>query len=201
MVRVLAVCGSLQGRSANRAALDVLTEGLTGRGEIVDDFDRLADIPAFDADLVDTPGAEVDDWRCRVDAADVLVIAAPEYAGGVAGAIKNALDWLVGSGNLYRKPVAIVSAGTSGGVYARRQLVQTVTWQGAYVVAEAGIELPRTKSDRDGRLIDPVTLAALASMVAVVSRVPAMRSVELVAAATRVVQALGVDTGHIAPAA
>lgn len=201
MVRVLSVCGSLQARSANRAALRVVTDGLIARGAIVDEFDRLIDIPAFDADLVDTPGAAVDDWRLRVDAADVLVIAAPEYAGGVAGAVKNALDWLVGSATLYRKPVAIVSAGTSGGAHARRQLAQTLTWQGAYLIAEVGIERPRTKSDPDGRLVDPATVDALASMAAIVSSVPTMRSGDLVARATRVVDALGVDTGHIAPAA
>lgn len=201
MVRVLAVCGSLQVSSANRAALHVVTEGMVERGAIVDDLDHLAGIPAFDADRVDEPDGAVDDWRARVDAADVLVIAAPEYAGGVAGAIKNALDWLVGSGNLYRKPVAILSAGTSGGVHARQQLAQTLTWQGAYVIDELGIDVPRTKSDPHGRFVDPATLEALSSMAAVVSSVQTMRSVDLVATATRVVRALGVDTGHVAPAA
>jgi NAD(P)H-dependent FMN reductase len=198
---VLAICGSLQRRSANRAALDVVTLALTGQGSVVERFDHLAGIPAFDVDQVDAPIASVVDWRQRIDAAEALVIAAPEYAGGVAGTVKNALDWLVGSGNLYRKPVVIMSAGTTGGRHARQQLAQTLTWQGAYVIAEVGIAHPRAKSDRDGRLVDATTLVALSSVAAVVSSVPTMRADDLVSAATRVARELGVDTAHIAPAA
>ncbi len=118
VIRVLGVCGSLQQRSANRATLDVVYTTAESHAANVDDFDNLALIPPFDADRVDEPIDVVEDWRRRVDAADVIVIAAPEYAGALAGAVKNALDWLVGSGNLYRKPVVIVTAGTSGGGHA-----------------------------------------------------------------------------------
>ncbi len=114
-------------------------------GATVEEFDALADIPAFDFTRQDEPIAAVTEWRRRVAEADVVVMAAPEYAGGLAGVAKNALDWLVGSGDLYRKPVAVVTAGTSGGLHARRQLVQTLTWQGAYVVAELGIAVPRSE--------------------------------------------------------
>ncbi len=72
-------------------------------------------------------------------------------------ALKNAFDWLVGSGDIYRKPVAVISAGTSGGRYARQAMAQTLTWQGAYVVAELGITGPRTKSDDQGRVTDVPT--------------------------------------------
>lgn len=201
MTCVLGVCGSLQGRSANRSALDVLYGMVRAGDASLDDFERLGQIPAFDATRVDDAIEVVDDWRRRVDAADVVMIAAPEYAGGLAGAVKNALDWLVGSGNLYRKPVAIISAGTSGGAHARAQLAQTLTWQGGYVIAELGISVPRTKSDAHGRLVDPSTIAALASLADAVLAVTAMRADEIVSSATNVVQSLGVDTGHIAPAA
>jgi chromate reductase, NAD(P)H dehydrogenase (quinone) len=32
--------------------------------------------------------------------ADAVLVSTPEYAGGMPGALKNALDWLVGSGEL-----------------------------------------------------------------------------------------------------
>ena len=150
---------------------------------------------------MDDPIEVVDDWRRRVDSADVVVIAAPEYAGGLAGVVKNALDWLVTSGSLYRKPVAIISAGTSGGAHARVQLAQTLTWQGAYVIAELGISVPRTKSDAQGRIVDPSTMAALSSLAEGVVAVTSMRADQIVSLATNVVRSLGVDTGHIAPAA
>ncbi len=96
----------------------------------------------------------VDDWRRRIAEADVVLLAVPEYAGGMAGALKNALDWIVGSGELYRKPVALISAGTSGGSNARRTAAQTLSWQGAYVVADLGIAAPRTKFDAGGTVHD-----------------------------------------------
>jgi NAD(P)H-dependent FMN reductase len=49
VVRVLLVCGSLQRRSANRAALDVVRVIVVGHDATVEEFDALADIPAFDS--------------------------------------------------------------------------------------------------------------------------------------------------------
>jgi chromate reductase, NAD(P)H dehydrogenase (quinone) len=123
-VRLLTVCGSLQQHSLNRTALDVASA--RAAGTIIDDYEALADIPAFNVDLVDAPGPVVEGWRRRVRLADAVLLAAPEYAGGVAGALKNALDWLVSSGELYRKPVAVLTAATSGGLEARRMTVQTL---------------------------------------------------------------------------
>ena len=96
----------------------------------------------------------VDDWRRQIAAADVVCVAVPEYAGGMAGALKNASTGWLATGDLYRKPVAILSAGTSGGEHARRQAAQTLTWQGAWVIAELGIAAPLTKFDADGRVTD-----------------------------------------------
>ena len=199
-MRLLTVCGSLQSRSANRAALDVVSSVATRRGAAVTDFDRLADIPAFDPDRGDEQIDVIHDWRQRVDSADAVLVAAPEYAGGLAGSIKNAVDWLVGSGNMYRKPVAVISAGTSGGEHARRTMAQTLTWQGAYVVAEMGISAPRTKSDADGRLVDADTVAALSELTERVIDAAAMTGAELVDRAGSVLGSLGIDTTHVTPA-
>jgi chromate reductase, NAD(P)H dehydrogenase (quinone) len=198
-VRLLTVCGSLQERSANRAAIAVASSVAAARGATVDDFNRLADIPAFNADLGDEHVAVVDDWRRRVDAADVVLVAAPEYAGGVAGAVKNAFDWLVGSGNMYRKPVGVISAGTSGGQHARRMTTQTLTWQGAYVVAELGITAPRTKSDDEGRFTDAPTLAAISSLTELLLAAAAMPATDLVDVARRLVGSLGIDAAYVTP--
>jgi NAD(P)H-dependent FMN reductase len=198
----LALCGSLQAVSANRAAVDVVTTVAVAAGATVDVFDRLGDIPAFDAEA--ERGAPIDvigDWRRRVRAADVVVVAAPEYAGGLAGAVKNAFDWLVGSGELYRKPIAVMSAGTSGGWHARRQMAQTVTWQGAYVVAELGIAAPRSKSDASGRFTDETTVAAIASLTHSALATPDMTGDQHVALARRVLGSLDVETTHVTPAA
>ena len=194
----MCVSGSLQARSANRAALDVVSAAMVDEGAWVDRYDALELVPPFNLDL-DDPGDAVRDWRVRIEAADAVVIASPEYAGSLAGVVKNALDWIVGSGELYRKPVGLISAGTSGGYHARRALVQTLTWQGAHVVASRGIDVPRTKSDASGVITDGPTITDLGSFAHLLVQAAthdARWRLDLVRA---VVAEAGVDPEHIAP--
>jgi chromate reductase, NAD(P)H dehydrogenase (quinone) len=199
-VRLLTVCGSLQRRSANRSVLDAAAAVAEAAGATVEAFAGLADLPAFDPDRADDPIPAVTAWRAQVGAADAVLIAAPEYAGALAGAVKNACDWLVMSGDLYRTPVAVLSAGTSGGGYARRMLAQTLTWQGAYVVAEVGIDAVRTKLDDDGHVTDGPTRDAVVAAVRTLLGAPARPAADVVALATEVVGRLGIETGHVTPA-
>jgi NAD(P)H-dependent FMN reductase len=201
MNRVLLVCGSLQRCSANRAALDVARAALSASGVDASAFGHLGSIPPLNPDRGDDPGEAVLAFRAEIGAADAMLLAAPEYAGAIAGVVKNALDWIVGSGDLYGKPVALVSAGTTGGVFARRDLVRTLSWQGAHVVASLGIEAANTKSvsDSDGsrRITDPKTLdeirALASSLVASVAQSPAGRF----AAITRLARDAAVEIGPL----
>jgi hypothetical protein len=95
----------------------------------------------------------------------------------------------------------VLSAGTSGGLHARRMMTQTLTWQGAYVVAELGIASPRTKFDGAGRVTHEGTAAALASLTHALLAAPTMTATDLVERATSVVGSLDIDVAHIAPAA
>jgi NAD(P)H-dependent FMN reductase len=201
VISLLTVCGSLGARSANRSALDVVAATARRSGAEVVHFDRLAEIPAFDPDRGDEDIDVVAAWRRRIDAADAVAVAAPEYAGAVAGAVKNAFDWVVGSGELYRKPVAVVSAGTSGGPHARQMLIQTLTWQGAHVVAELGIAAPRTKAGADGSFTDAGTIAGLEGLTAALLAAPSLVGDDRIAAVATVLARFGIDPGHIAPSA
>lgn len=193
------MCGSLQRASANRAALDVAAARLRRLGHVVDAYEALGVVPPLDVDPAHEPGPVVADWRRRIAAADAVLVAAPEYAGALAGTIKNALDWIVGSGELYTKPVAIISAGTTGGVHARQHLVQTLTWQGAHVVAGLGIAAPRTKSDAAGRFTDAATIAAIERLADVLTDATALDGPARLALVRVVVADAGVDPAHIAP--
>ena len=198
-VRILCVCGSLQARSANRAVLDIASTAMIDAGAIVDGYGELDRVPPLNADL-DDAGEAVRDWRARIEAADAVVIASPEYAGSLAGVVKNALDWIVGSGELYRQPVGLISAGTSGGVHARRALVQTLTWQGAHVVASLGIDAPRTKSDADGVITDALTITDLEEFARLVVQAATHDAHWRLDRVRAVVADAGVDPAHIAPA-
>ncbi|WP_239013177.1 NADPH-dependent FMN reductase [Streptomyces sioyaensis] len=92
--------------------------------------------------------------RAAVAAADALLLVSPEYAHGVPGVLKNALDWLVSSGECVNKPTAVVTASPSptGGDHANAQLRETLHMMTGEVVTAACRELPAI-----GPKIDPAT--------------------------------------------
>ena len=154
------MCGSLGHESVNRMALFRATERLSSQGVVVTGV-PLSGVPIFDPSLVDDPPSEVDRMQQLLEAADGVILAAPEYAGGLAGGMKNALDWLVGSSSLYRRPIVVLSAGTTGGEFAIEQLVRTLSWQGALTVGTLGISAPLTKLRQGVGFVDEPTLQAI----------------------------------------
>jgi chromate reductase, NAD(P)H dehydrogenase (quinone) len=156
------LCGSRGERSANAALLRVATARLERAGHAAHPIEFVDSIAPFDPALVDDPPAAVARFRRAVRNCDALLIAAPEYAAGVAGTTKNALDWLVGDATIYRTVIGVASAGTTGGSYAVEQLVRTISWQGGWVVATLGVAAPRTKSDEHGDYTDAATLTGIA---------------------------------------
>jgi chromate reductase, NAD(P)H dehydrogenase (quinone) len=149
-IRVLAISGSLRAVSSNGAVLDAAA-ALSPPGVVVIRYEGLAALPAFNPDL-DVEGAEpppaVAAWRAAVAAADALVICSPEYAHGVPGALKNALDWLVSGPDVPGKPVAVVNATTRAHI-AHASLIETLKTMSAEVVEAASIALPLGPGQRD----------------------------------------------------
>ena len=184
--------------SANRGLLDEAARHLRAHGVEVAEFDGLEDIAPFDPQLVDDPDDDVQDLRRLVGTADAVLIAAPEYAGALAGSTKNALDWMVGSGSMYDRPVGVACAGTTGGWFARRDLAQTLAWQGALVIAHLGIAAPRTKSDELGRFTDAVTIAGIETFADDVVRRASAGRAEQIAHARAIAVELGVDPQRVA---
>lgn len=109
-MRILAVCGSLKAESANRRLLAVAAASAPP-GVTVRLSDALRELPHFDPDL-ETRGAPdaVVRWRQAIADSDAILIASPEYALSLPGTLKNGIDWLIGSGELERKVVAITAA-------------------------------------------------------------------------------------------
>ena len=159
VVRILAVPGSLQQGSSNAALLRIARDRANDAIEVVL-FDRLADVPPFSPDTEPAP-AVIDEWRALVASADGVLIATPEYAHGLPGVLKNALDWLVGSGDLYGKRVAILSAAPSAqrAVHARADLERTLRAQGAEVVSSETLAVPTGARGREAD--DPDVVAGV----------------------------------------
>jgi chromate reductase, NAD(P)H dehydrogenase (quinone) len=162
-MKIVGISGSLRARSSNaallRAAAAVVPDGAT-----VAIYDRMAELPHFNPDL-DTEASEpppaVRMLRETLIAAEGVLISSPEYAHGAPGALKNLLDWLVSTGELAGKPVALLNASPSGGSYAQAALLETLRTMDWRVVEEASLIEPFVTRRIDGELVDEEALATL----------------------------------------
>lgn len=159
IIRILAVSGSLRAASQNTALLRA-AGALAPPGVAWALYQELGALPPFNPDLEGAPPAPVLAWRARLRAADGVMIASPEYAHGVTGVLKNALDWVVASGELAGKPLALINAAPRA-VLAQAALAETLTVMSAQLVAAASITLPVA-----GRGLDQAAMLADAGMAA-----------------------------------
>jgi NAD(P)H-dependent FMN reductase len=162
---VLLVSGSTRARSTNTAALRT-TAALDVPGVVARLWDGLVDLPAFVPEDSAEPPAAVGAFLERIAAADVVVFCTPEYAGTLPGSFKNALDWTVGGGELYGKPVAWVTVAAPGrGTGAEQTLRLVLGYVGAEVIEPACVRIPvhRDQVGTDGLVADPDLRAALSA--------------------------------------
>lgn len=140
-IRLLTICGSLRASSSNAALLEGMALVAPAGVEVVR-YDGLASLPQFNPDLdVDPPPAIVRVLREQIAAADAVVISSPEYAHGVPGALKNALDWLVSGVEIYGKPVALLNASPRS-LFAQVQLAEILRTMGAELLDGTTVSLP-----------------------------------------------------------
>jgi chromate reductase len=158
-MRILAISGSLRAASSNKSLLEAATLVAPPGVEVVL-FDGLGELPHFNPDLdIDPAPAAVTSWREALRTAGAVLLSSPEYAHGVPGSLKNALDWIVSSGEFMNKPVALVNA-SSRGEFAQAALAETLTVMMARVTP-AVIAVQGRKLDAPGIVADPVFGPAL----------------------------------------
>src|SRR5512140_2229629 len=100
---ILAISGSLKSSSTNSAVLRAAAVAAARRGGLVVIDHSARDLPHFDPDLEADPPEVVSRFRAACEAAAGVLLSVPDYAFGIPGSFKNALDWTVGSGSLYGK--------------------------------------------------------------------------------------------------
>jgi chromate reductase, NAD(P)H dehydrogenase (quinone) len=156
-MRVLGITGSLRRGSYNHALMGEAAERLPAGVELVE-FQRLAEIPAYDADLeqLETPAA-VAELREAMREADAVLVATPEYNHSIPGVLKNALDWAsrpAGQSALTGTPAAVIGASTGmfGAVWAQAETRKVLGALGGRVV-EAELPVARAAElSPNGRL-------------------------------------------------
>jgi chromate reductase len=157
-IKILAIPGSLRERSSSNvvmyAAAHLLPENVK-----IEFYEGVSTLPHFN-DSDEVPES-ITNLRSRLAEADGILICTPEYAFGVPGSLKNALDWTVGSGELTNKPVAVVTA-ASGGDKAHAALLLILSALSSNVNSEATLLIPfiRTKV-KNGEIVDPEVLKQL----------------------------------------
>jgi chromate reductase len=156
-MRVLGITGSLRRDSYNHALLREAAERLPAGAELVE-FDRLGEIPPYDADVeAEVTPEPVAALRQAMREADAVLVATPEYNHSIPGVLKNALDWAsrpAGQSALTGKPAAVIGASTGmfGAVWAQAETRKVLGALGGRVVEG---ELPVARAAelyRDGRL-------------------------------------------------
>jgi len=163
-IHILAISGSLRTASSNTAVLQALA-ALAPADVINTIYNQLAELPNYNPDLHrvgDTPPASVAYLRAQIGRADGIVICSPEYAHGVPGVLKNALDWLVSSLEFPGKPVALINISPRS-IHAQASLAETLTTMSAALISDPAftIALPRDRRDVAAMLADPDAAQAL----------------------------------------
>jgi NAD(P)H-dependent FMN reductase len=142
IMKFLAISGSLRAASHNSALLRAVARlAPADTGISVTLYRGLGDLPLFNPDIEASDPAAVADLRQQIMAADALLIASPEYAHGITGVMKNALDWMVGCEAFVHKPVALLNASPRA-VHAQASLTEIVTMMSARIVEAASVTVP-----------------------------------------------------------
>ena len=142
--------------SSNAAVLRTIQE-IAPAGVETELYERLATLPHFNPDDdYDPLDPAVVELRAAIAASDAVLFSTPEYAGALPGSFKNLLDWTVGGGEIYGKPVAWINASgrnaPTGGRDAHDSLRKVLGYTGAEIVEEAccGCRSPRKLVGEDG---------------------------------------------------
>lgn len=158
-MRILAISGSLRQQSSNSA----LMHAIINRAPIQLQFSvykGIGELPHFNPDLdLDEGPVTVLQFRSALKQADGVLICTPEYGNGVPGTLKNALDWIVSSGEFVNKQTAVITASPTplGGDKAFASLLLTLRMINAIIVEDASLMIPQIslKMNREGEITSP----------------------------------------------
>ena len=161
---ILAIAGSLRAASLNTALLRAIAK-LAPTSFDIRIYQGLGTLPLFNPDLDADSLPGVTALRDAILAADVLMLASPEYAHGVSGPMKNALDWMVGNESFIDKPLVLLNASPRA-THAQAALRETVGTMSARLIDDACISLPLLGSglDAEGIAADPALRQAILGM-------------------------------------
>ena len=164
--KIIALCGSTRKTSSNLNLIKAIADLSQDRFEI-ELYDGLALIPHFNPDLDHAePPAEVQIFREQLRAADGILICTPEYAMGVPGTLKNAIDWTVSSMEFTHKPTALITASTLGQM-GHDSLLATLKIIDSGIIDETSLLISQIKTKLNSQCVitDAATLSAVNQLI------------------------------------
>jgi chromate reductase len=166
-LKIAVISGSTRASSSNANLIHAITKFAAGTFEI-NVYTGISALPHFNPDLDMDPeqaAPEVAELRQFLRAADGILICTPEYAMGVPGTLKNALDWTVSSMEFSHKPVALITASLSG-VHAHISLLGTLLILEARLTARTQLLVPavQTKVNAEAQITDPGTAESITQL-------------------------------------
>lgn len=156
-MRILAISGSLRAQSTNTSLLRSLILLAPSELEIVV-YEELGHLPPFNPDLEQSHQfVPVTRFQQALQCSAAVVFSTPEYAHGIPGSLKNALDWVVGSGELSEKVAMLVNA-SSRAVYAQAALMEVLSAMNARLDPSLNVtaDLPRRDMSPEQIAADPI---------------------------------------------
>lgn len=166
MKKILAISGSTRLNSTNLNVIQAFI-GLTKEIFKVEIFNGIAELPHFNPDLDNEHVSTfVTDFRKLITEADGVLICTPEYAMGVPGTLKNAIDWTVSSSEFNKKPTALITASTMG-EKGHASLLETLKIIDSTISNETQLLIPlaKTKINAKCEITNEKTLSELNSLI------------------------------------
>lgn len=162
MKKVLAISGSTRVDSVNLSLIKAIAK-LSAKSLDITIFAGIGNLPQFNPDQdCDPVNKEVSDFREQLKHSDGVIICTPEYAHGVPGSLKNAIDWTISSSSFPNKPTMLITAST-GGFHGHKALLETLSAIQASNVEKLQMVIPfvKTKIDKENRITDISTSEAV----------------------------------------
>lgn len=156
---LIAISGSTRTSSSNLVLIKAIA-ALTSNQFNISIYNDIASLPHFNPDMENPAAPEaVTDFRNRLRRADAILICTPEYAMGVPGSLKNAIDWTVSSCEFSKKPTALITA-SSLGHKGHESLKGTLNIIEANITEDTQLVISyiKTKLGGDGTIADKQTL-------------------------------------------
>jgi NAD(P)H-dependent FMN reductase len=159
MKKILAISGSTRKDSTNQYLIKAIVR-MVKEKFIILPYERISMLPHFNPDQLEDSGTEVTDFRELIRQSDAILICTPEYAHGVPGSLKNAIDWTVGTSDFSGKIVMLITA-SSDGKFGHLSLLETLHVIEAIVPPDIQLLIPfaKAKIERNEGITDSRTMA------------------------------------------